>query len=36
VCGFSLTHLRQELRDAVKRVRRKPRGIKGRFAGAKL
>ena len=36
VCGFSLTHLRQELRDAVKRVRRKPRVIKGCFAGAKL
>ena len=36
VCCFSLTHLRQELRDAVKRVRRKPRIIKGCFEGAKL
>jgi transposase len=36
VCGFSLTHLRQERRDAVKRVRRKPRLIKGCFEGAKL
>jgi transposase len=35
-CGFSRTHLRQELRDAVKRVRRQPRMIKGCFAGAKL
>jgi transposase len=36
VCGFSLAHLRQELRDAVKRVRRKPRLITGCFEGAKL
>jgi transposase len=36
VCCFSLAHLRQELRDAVKRVRRKPRIIKGCFEGAKL
>jgi transposase len=36
VCGFNLGHLRQELRDAVKRVRRKPRVIKGFFSGAKL
>jgi transposase len=36
VCCFSLTHLRHELRDAVKRVRRKPRIIKGCFEGAKL
>lgn len=35
VCGFSLTHLRQELRDAVKRVRRTPRIIKGCFEGTK-
>jgi transposase len=36
VCGFSLTHLRQERRDAVKWVRRKPRILKGCFEGAKL
>jgi transposase len=36
VCCFNLGHLRQELRDAVKRVRRKPRVIKGFFSGAKL
>jgi transposase len=36
VCCFTLTHLRKELRDAVKRVRRKPRIIKGCFEGAKL
>jgi transposase len=36
VCCFSLAHLRQELRDVVKRVRRKPRIIKGCFEGAKL
>ncbi len=36
VCCFSRTHLRQELCDAVKRVRRKPRIIKGCFEGAKL
>jgi transposase len=36
VCCFSLAHLRQGLRDAVKRVRRKPRIIKGCFEGAKL
>jgi transposase len=35
-CCFSLTHLRQELRGAVTRVRRKPRIIKGCFAGARL
>ena len=34
VCGFNLPHLRHELRDAVKRVRRKPRILKGCFAGA--
>jgi transposase len=36
VCGFNLPHLRRELRDAVKRVRRKPRLIKGFFDGAQL
>jgi len=33
---FDLAHLRRELRDAVKRVRRKPRIIEGFFRGAKL
>jgi transposase len=36
VCCFSIPHLRHELRDAVKRVRRKPRIIQGFFRGAKL
>ncbi|HEX2275684.1 MAG TPA: IS630 family transposase [Candidatus Tectomicrobia bacterium] len=36
VCCFTIRHLRHELRDAVKRVRRKPRIIKGCFSGAKL
>jgi transposase len=36
VCCFTLRHLHHELRDAVKRVRRKPRIIQGFFAGAKL
>jgi transposase len=36
VCGFRLTHLRQALRDAVKRVRGKPRLIKGCCEGANL
>jgi transposase len=36
VCCFDIRHLRHELRDAVKRVRRKPRIIKGCFSGAKL
>jgi transposase len=36
VCCFNLPHLRHELRDAVKRVRRKPRLIKSFFRGAKL
>jgi transposase len=36
VCCFTLPHLRHELRDAVKRVRRKPRLIKSFFRGAKL
>ena len=33
---FNLPHLRHELRDAGKRVRRKPRLIKSFFRGAKL
>ncbi len=36
VCCFTAPHLRRELRDAVKRVRRKPRLIHGCFRGAKL
>ena len=36
VCCFNLGHLRQELRDPVKRVRRKPRLIQSFFRGAKL
>ena len=36
VCCFDFPHLRHELRDAVKRVRRKPRLIHGFFRGAKL
>jgi transposase len=36
VCCLSIPHLRQELRAAVKRVRRKPRVIQGFFRGAKL
>jgi transposase len=36
VCCFNISHLRKELRDAVKRVRRKPRVIHGFFRGAKL
>ena len=36
VCCFNLLHLRRELRDAVKRVRRKPRLIHSFFRGAKL
>ena len=36
LCCFNLPHLRRELRDAVKRVRRKPRLIKGFFDGAQL
>jgi transposase len=36
VCCFTLSHLRGELRDAVKRVRRKPRLIQSFFRGAKL
>jgi transposase len=36
LCCFDLRHLRDELRSAVKRVRRKPRILKGCFAGAGL
>jgi transposase len=36
VCGFNLPHLRHELRNAVKRVRRKPRILQGFFRGANL
>ena len=36
LCCFHLPHLRRELRDAVKRVRRKPRLITSFFRGAKL
>jgi transposase len=36
VCCFTIRHLRNERLDAVKRVRRKPRIIKGCFQGAKL
>ena len=36
VCCFNISHLRVELRDAVKRVRRKPRMIQSFFRGAKL
>jgi transposase len=36
VCCFNLPHLRRELRDAVKRVRRKPRVLHGFFQGAGL
>jgi hypothetical protein len=36
VCCVDLPHRRAELRDAVKRVRRKPRMLKGCFAGARL
>jgi transposase len=36
LCCFDLRHLRHELRTAVKRVRRKPRILKGCFAGAGL
>jgi transposase len=36
LCCFNLRHLRDELRSAVKRVRRKPRILKGCFAGAGL
>jgi hypothetical protein len=36
VCCLKLPHLRRELRDAVKRVRRKPRLIISFFQGAQL
>jgi transposase len=36
LCCFNIPHLTHELRDAVKRVRRKARLIKGFFRGAKL
>jgi transposase len=36
VCCFDIPHLRGELRDAVKRVRRKPRILTGCFQGAGL
>jgi transposase len=36
VCCVDIPHLRGELRDAVKRVRRKPRILKGCFQGAGL
>ncbi len=36
VCCLNLPHLRHELRDAVRRVRRKPRIIHGCFKGAGL
>ena len=36
VCGVNLPHLRHERRDAVKRVRRKPRVLQGFFQGAGL
>jgi transposase len=36
LCCFNLRHLRDELRDAVKRVRRKPRILQGCFQGAGL
>jgi transposase len=35
-CCFNMPHLRHELRDAVRRVRRKRRILKGCFAGAGL
>ena len=36
LCCVNIPHLRHELRDAVKRVRRKPRLIQSFFRGAKL
>ncbi|HEX2278829.1 MAG TPA: transposase [Candidatus Tectomicrobia bacterium] len=36
LCGFNIPHLRVERRDAVKRVRRKPRLLQRFFRGAKL
>jgi transposase len=36
VCCFNIPHLRREVHDAVKRVRRRPRLIKSFFRGARL
>jgi transposase len=36
LCCFTMPHLRKELRDAVKRVRRRPHIIQGFFRGARL
>ena len=36
LCCVNIPHLRHELRDAVKRVRRKPRLLQSFFRGAKL
>ena len=36
ICCFDVPHLRRELRDAVKRVRRRPRLLTSFFRGAKL
>jgi transposase len=36
VCCGNMPHLRRELRDAVKRVRRRPRLVTSFFRGAKL
>jgi transposase len=36
LCCFNIPHLRRELRDALKRVRRRPRLINSCFRGAKL
>jgi transposase len=36
VCCFNIPHLTREVRDAVKRIRRKPRLITSFFRGAKL
>jgi transposase len=36
LCGFNIPHLRREWRDAVTRVRRRPRLITSFFRGAKL
>jgi transposase len=36
ICGFKLAHLRAELREAVTRVRQKPRVLRGCFRGAQL
>jgi transposase len=36
LCCFNIPHLRVELRDAVKRVRRRPRLITSFFRGAQL